>query len=102
MIADALWRRTEAAVLRTGMEDALARQFDKSVEPGFLCSPAEHLCKYLAKCVLQAEYAKMDLVLYLDICKFGICGYAYLAYPLRELHLESIRVAACRRLGCTA
>ena len=75
-------------MLLAGMEDALARQFDQSVEPGFLRSPAEHLCKYLAKCALQAEYAKMDLALYLDVHKFGVCGYAYWPIPSGSLTLS--------------
>lgn len=86
MIADALWHRIKAALLVAGMEDALARQFDEYVEPGFLRGPAEHLWKHLARSALEAESAEKTLASYLD-ANFGFCGYVALAHPLRELQL---------------
>ena len=87
MIADALWRRRKAALLLAGMEGALAHQFYESVEPGFLCGPAEHLWKHLARSALEAEFAEKTLASYLD-ANFGFCGYVALAHPVRELQLE--------------
>ena len=87
MIADALWHQRKPALLVAGMEDALARQFDESVEPGFLCGPAEHLWKHLARSALEAEFAEKNLASYLG-ARFGFCGYVALAHPLRELQLE--------------